>query len=88
MIISFFSAIKCQFYAAVTLQSSILFELILVFKFFIVCLNIQVATPDQAQEVHNDLRNWLSENVSVDVAQTTRIIYGGWCIKSSILYIS
>lgn len=36
-----------------------------------------MATPDQAQEVHCDLRTWLSENVSVDVAQTTRIIYGG-----------
>jgi len=37
----------------------------------------KVATPEQAQEVHNDLRGWLSDNVSVDVAQTTRIIYGG-----------
>lgn len=37
----------------------------------------KVATPEQAQEVHSSLRNWLSENVSEDVAATTRIIYGG-----------
>lgn len=37
----------------------------------------KVATPDQAQEVHKFLRNWLSDNVSADVAASTRIIYGG-----------
>lgn len=37
----------------------------------------KVATPDQAQEVHSMLRNWLSDNVSADVAESTRIIYGG-----------
>ncbi|XP_067928144.1 triosephosphate isomerase-like [Watersipora subatra] len=37
----------------------------------------KVASPEQAQEVHNDLRVWLSDQVSVDVAQSTRIIYGG-----------
>ncbi|KAF6023991.1 TPI1 [Bugula neritina] len=37
----------------------------------------KVATPDQAQEVHSDLRKWLSDNLSVDVALSTRIIYGG-----------
>ena len=31
----------------------------------------------QAQEVHGKLRQWLSDNVSADVAQKTRIIYGG-----------
>ena len=35
------------------------------------------ATPDQAEEVHAFIRNWLSENVSAEVAATTRIIYGG-----------
>ncbi len=35
------------------------------------------ASPAQAQEVHAQLRQWLSENVSPDVANTTRIIYGG-----------
>jgi len=37
----------------------------------------QVATPDQAQEVHASLREWLSANVSPDVAESLRIIYGG-----------
>nr|CAG4649618.1 EOG090X0BSC [Scapholeberis mucronata]SVE93833.1 EOG090X0BSC [Scapholeberis mucronata] len=37
----------------------------------------KTATPQQAQEVHSKLRQWLSENVSAEVAQKTRIIYGG-----------
>ncbi|KAK8581553.1 hypothetical protein V6N12_071772 [Hibiscus sabdariffa] len=37
----------------------------------------KVATPAQAQEVHRELRKWLSENVSGDIAESTRIIYGG-----------
>eukprot|EP00808_Paulinella_micropora_P018726 g38229.t1 len=37
----------------------------------------KVATPQQAQEVHANLRKWLEKNVSADVAKTTRIIYGG-----------
>ena len=37
----------------------------------------KVATPDQAQEVHKALRNWLTEHVSADVSASTRIIYGG-----------
>lgn len=36
-----------------------------------------VASAEQAQEAHNVLRSWLSENVSADVANSTRIIYGG-----------
>jgi len=35
------------------------------------------ATPTQAQEVHQDLRKWLAENVSADVSNNIRIIYGG-----------
>lgn len=35
------------------------------------------ATPTQAQEVHQDLRKWLAENVSADVSNNVRIIYGG-----------
>mmetsp|Transcript_8593 Transcript_8593/g.8549 ORF Transcript_8593/g.8549 Transcript_8593/m.8549 type:complete len:259 (+) Transcript_8593:18-794(+) len=35
------------------------------------------ATPDQAQEVHAMIRNWLGTNVSAEVAAHTRIIYGG-----------
>ncbi|KAJ3668965.1 hypothetical protein LUZ60_010915 [Juncus effusus] len=37
----------------------------------------KVATPAQAQEVHVGLREWISKNVSDDVASSTRIIYGG-----------
>lgn len=37
----------------------------------------KVATPAQAQEVHDGLRKWLSNNVSAQVAESTRIIYGG-----------
>lgn len=37
----------------------------------------KVATDEQAQEVHAILRKWLKTNVSAQVSQTTRIIYGG-----------
>ncbi|XP_020103292.1 triosephosphate isomerase, cytosolic [Ananas comosus] len=37
----------------------------------------KVATPAQAQEVHTSLRKWLATNVSSQVAESTRIIYGG-----------
>jgi len=37
----------------------------------------KTATPQQAQEVHAQLRKWLNDNVSPAVASTTRIIYGG-----------
>ncbi|GAY38088.1 hypothetical protein CUMW_034030 [Citrus unshiu] len=37
----------------------------------------KVATPAQAQEVHAELRKWLKDNVSAEVAASTRIIYGG-----------
>uniref|UniRef100_A0A0E0CA49 Triosephosphate isomerase n=1 Tax=Oryza meridionalis TaxID=40149 RepID=A0A0E0CA49_9ORYZ len=37
----------------------------------------KVATPAQAQEVHDGLRKWLATNVSPAVAESTRIIYGG-----------
>jgi hypothetical protein len=37
----------------------------------------KVATPEQAQEVHAAVRDWLKTNVSADVASAVRIIYGG-----------
>ncbi|KAG6410858.1 hypothetical protein SASPL_128929 [Salvia splendens] len=37
----------------------------------------KVASPEQAQEVHAAVRDWLSKNVSAEVATKTRIIYGG-----------
>mgnify|MGYP001965995865 CR=1 FL=1 len=37
----------------------------------------RVATPAQAQEVHEAIRSWLSSNVDPSVGQATRIMYGG-----------
>ncbi|EIN05592.1 triose phosphate isomerase [Punctularia strigosozonata HHB-11173 SS5] len=37
----------------------------------------KVASPAQAQETHHDIRAYLSKAVSQDVAESTRIIYGG-----------
>nr|AAV65492.1 plastid triosephosphate isomerase [Euglena longa] len=36
-----------------------------------------VATPEQAQETHAQIRKWLAENLSPQVAQQMRIMYGG-----------
>lgn len=35
------------------------------------------ATPSQAQETHAQIRQWLATNISQNVADETRIIYGG-----------
>eukprot|EP01123_Difflugia_compressa_P010140 TRINITY_DN3630_c0_g1_i1.p1 TRINITY_DN3630_c0_g1~~TRINITY_DN3630_c0_g1_i1.p1 ORF type:complete len:280 (+),score=54.46 TRINITY_DN3630_c0_g1_i1:67-840(+) len=43
----------------------------------------KVATPEQAQEVHAVIRDWLSKNLSPTVAQQTRIIYGGSVTSAS-----
>lgn len=37
----------------------------------------KTATPQQAQEVHAQLRKWLKDNVNENVSNTTRILYGG-----------
>lgn len=37
----------------------------------------KVATPEQAQETHQAIREWLKINVSLQVAEETRILYGG-----------
>ncbi|EJD40324.1 triose phosphate isomerase [Auricularia subglabra TFB-10046 SS5] len=37
----------------------------------------KVATPEQAQQVHAQIRDYLSRKVSAKVAEATRIIYGG-----------
>lgn len=36
-----------------------------------------VATPEQAQEAHAVVRDWLTKNVSAEAGQKTRILYGG-----------
>ena len=35
------------------------------------------ATPEMAQETHAEIRNWIGDNVSLDVANMIRIQYGG-----------
>jgi triosephosphate isomerase len=35
------------------------------------------ASPEQAQETHAQIRQWLATNISQNVADETRIIYGG-----------
>ena len=37
----------------------------------------KVATTQQAQEVHAEIRKWLAKTISKDAAEATRIIYGG-----------
>lgn len=37
----------------------------------------KVATDEQAQEVHVNLRKWLATNVNDQISKSTRIIYGG-----------
>jgi triosephosphate isomerase len=37
----------------------------------------KTATPEQAQEVHKAIRKWIAENVSAEVAEGLRILYGG-----------
>lgn len=37
----------------------------------------KVASVQQAQEVHDDIRKWLAKTISQEVADSTRIIYGG-----------
>ncbi|KAG5477735.1 hypothetical protein LSCM1_05033 [Leishmania martiniquensis] len=37
----------------------------------------KVATPEQAQEVHALLRQWVSKKIGADVAAKLRILYGG-----------
>ena len=37
----------------------------------------KVATPDQAQEVHADVRAWITERYGKEVADVVRIQYGG-----------
>ncbi|KAI9595969.1 Triosephosphate isomerase [Syncephalis fuscata] len=37
----------------------------------------KVATPEQAQQVHKDIREWLANKVPSPAADNTRIIYGG-----------
>jgi triosephosphate isomerase (TIM) len=46
----------------------------------------KVATPEQAQEVHSELRAWFKTTVSETVAADLRIIYGGSVNVSMLWY--
>ena len=37
----------------------------------------KTATPEQAQETHESVRDWLKKNVSSEAASKIRIMYGG-----------
>jgi len=37
----------------------------------------KTATPDQAQEIHALIRNWISENFNSEIAERIQILYGG-----------
>lgn len=37
----------------------------------------KTASPEQAQDTHMDIRAWLKDNVSAQVAESVRIQYGG-----------
>ncbi|KAI9779739.1 MAG: triosephosphate isomerase [Geoglossum umbratile] len=37
----------------------------------------KVATTQQAQEVHSEIRKWLASTISQEASENTRIIYGG-----------
>ena len=46
----------------------------------------KTATPEQAQEVHEQLRKWIKDNVSAEVASSLRIIYGGNTLGGCYLF--
>lgn len=43
----------------------------------------KTATPDQAQEIHEFIRNKIKENYDEDIANNTTILYGGSCKPSN-----
>jgi len=43
----------------------------------------KVATPEVAEATHKEIRTWLAENVSPQVAEKMRIIYGGSAKKEN-----
>lgn len=43
----------------------------------------KTATPEQAQEAHEVVREWIQKHVSAEAAQKTRILYGGSVTESN-----
>ena len=37
----------------------------------------KTATPEQAEEIHKFIRDWICDNYSLDISEEVRIIYGG-----------
>ena len=48
----------------------------------------KVATPEQAQEVHLEIRKWLSKELGAAVANATRVIYGGTTHTAGFMFSS
>jgi len=46
----------------------------------------KTATPQQAQDMHQKIRDWLHHNVSSHVSNTTRVVYGGIAYLILIFY--
>ncbi|MCK5288628.1 MAG: triosephosphate isomerase, partial [Candidatus Omnitrophica bacterium] len=42
----------------------------------------KTATPEQAEEIHKFIRDWIREKYSLDLSEEVRIIYGG-SVKAS-----
>ncbi len=36
-----------------------------------------VAGPDEVQQIHETIRDWINDNVSPEIASAVRIVYGG-----------
>jgi hypothetical protein len=47
----------------------------------------KVATPQQAQEVHQHLRKFIEKNANGDIAKNVRIIYGGTNLFFCLFYL-
>ena len=48
--------------------------------------NGKTATPEQAQQVHEQLRKWIKDNVSAEVTSSLRIISGGNTLGGCYLF--
>lgn len=47
----------------------------------------RTATPEQAQEIHHFIRQWIKENFDTDLANLIRILYGGSVKPDNIMDI-
>ena len=47
----------------------------------------KTATPEEAQQVHKFLREWIAKHVNAEVANSVRIIYGGKRVNVGLIQI-